>query len=44
MLALGMTSETYLLERVLRVSVAMLTSELKLIDELEPVGLATNMY
>ena len=28
-LALGMTSEIYLLERVLRVSVAMVTSELR---------------
>ena len=43
-LAWGMTSEIYLLERVLWVGVAMVTSEQRLIDDLEPVGLATNMY
>ena len=50
-LALGMTSTIYLMERVLRVGVAMVTSELRwrgftyqrLIDDLEPVGLATDM-
>ena len=47
---LALTSEIYLLERVLRVGAAMVTSELRrgftlqrLIDDLEPVGLATNM-
>ena len=52
MFALGMTSEIYLLEHVLRVGVAMVTRELRqggavpfhrLIEDLEPVGLAKNM-
>ena len=45
-----MTSEIYLLERMLRVGVAMVTSELRqsftsqrLTDDLESVGLATDM-
>ena len=46
-----MTSEIYLLEHVLRVGVVIVTSELRrrsftkhrLIDDLEPVGLAMNM-
>ena len=48
---MGMTSEIYLLEHMLRVGAAMVTSELRrrgftkqrLIDDLEPVGLASNM-
>ena len=50
-LDLGVTNEIYLLGCVLRVGAAMVTSELRslfsvkprLIDDLEPVGLATNM-
>jgi hypothetical protein len=46
-LALGVTSEIYLLERVLRVGAAMVTSELRYgwalpskdLDDLEPVGI-----
>ena len=42
--ALGMISEIHLLERVLWVGVAIVTSDLHgLVDDLEPVGLATNM-
>ena len=40
---MGITSEIYLLECVLQVGVAMMISEHRLIDDLEPVGLATNM-
>ena len=51
MLALGITSEIYLPERMLRVGVAMVTSELRKgrtlpsndLDDLEPVGLTMNM-
>ena len=42
-LALGVTSEIYLLECVLLVGAAMVTSELRLVDDLEPVGLAMSM-
>jgi hypothetical protein len=38
------TSEIYLLEQVLQVGAAMVTSELRRVtDDLKPVGLATNM-
>ena len=47
-MALGMTCEIYLLERLLRVGCAMVISELRYgwalpSKALEPVGLATNM-
>ena len=49
-MALGVTREIYLLEPVLRVGAVMVTSELRkggalprLVDDLEPVGLATSM-
>ena len=50
-LALGMTRAIYLLERMLRVGAAMVTYELRrrgftwqrLIDDMEPVGLAKDM-
>ena len=48
---MGVTREIYLLERLLRVGAAMVTSELRrcgityqrLVDDLKPVGLVTSM-
>ena len=42
-MVLGVTREIYLLECVLQVGDAMVTSELSLVDDMEPVGLATSM-